>query len=51
MVRQDNGFDWGDAAIGAGGAITLVIVAAGGAYATRAHRVRRLSEHGANAAG
>jgi hypothetical protein len=45
------GFDWGDAAIGAGGAITLVVVAAGGAYATGTRRPRRLGEGSTSAAG
>jgi len=32
-TSSDNGFDWGDAAIGAGGTIALVGLAGGGVYA------------------
>ena len=40
MQRIDQGFDWGSAAIGAGGAGALVVIVAlgGTAYTTR-HRV------------
>ncbi len=33
-------FDWGDAAVGAGGAIVVLLVAAGGARATATRRAR-----------
>jgi hypothetical protein len=50
VTAHDSGLDWGDTAIGAGGAITLIVVAAGGAYATGARRARRLREGSASAA-
>jgi hypothetical protein len=31
VVHHDNGFDWGDAGIGAGGAIVLVLLLGAGA--------------------
>ena len=39
-VQSDDGFDWGDAGIGAGGALGLVLVGAGGTMAVvrRRHR-------------
>jgi hypothetical protein len=40
-VETDSGFDWGDAGIGASGALALAAIGAGAAVAT-GHRVRRL---------
>jgi hypothetical protein len=30
IISRDSGFDWGDASIGAGGALGLILAAAGG---------------------
>jgi hypothetical protein len=43
-VPTDSGFDWGDAAIGAGAAVALGMIAAGGAVATV--NLRRSHRHG-----
>jgi len=43
-VPTDSGFDWGDAAIGAGAAVALGMIAAGGAIATV--NLRRSHRHG-----
>jgi hypothetical protein len=40
-VSAPNGFDWGDAAIGAGGGIALSIIGLGGVLAVSQHRTRR----------
>ena len=37
---SSDSFDWGDAAVGAGGAIVVLLVAAGGARATATRRAR-----------
>jgi hypothetical protein len=50
VVIQSTGFDWGDAAIGAGGAIVLVLVALGGGRIAMTHRTRPLAESRVSAA-
>ena len=40
-VVERGGFDWGDAAIGAGGALGLILVLSGGTFAV----ARRRAEH------
>jgi hypothetical protein len=50
VVTHSSGFDWGDAAIGAGGAIIFVLVAFGGARATATRRAHPLGENPASAA-
>ena len=42
-VHQTDGFDWGDAAIGAVGALVIMLAVAGGARATGARRDRRFT--------
>ena len=49
-ATSGGGFDWGDAAIGAGGTIVLLLVVAGGARAAAGHRARRLGERPMSAA-
>jgi hypothetical protein len=51
VVTHDTGFDWGDAAIGAGGAIALLLVGGGATYATTARRSRRFREGRVTATG
>jgi hypothetical protein len=51
VVAHDSGFHWGDAAIGAGAAIVLLLVTGLGARATATRRSRRLAQSGAGAAG
>jgi hypothetical protein len=43
-ARSADGFDWGDAAIGAGGAIVIMSLAAGGARASVTRRRRQAGE-------
>jgi hypothetical protein len=38
LVAKDNGFAWGDAAAGAGGALAIVLISAGTTTAVRRHR-------------
>ena len=38
LVVKDNGFAWGDAAAGAGGALAIVLIGAGTTTAVRRHR-------------
>jgi hypothetical protein len=40
IAPSSNGFDWGDAAIGAGGALALTMLAAGGVFAATNGRRR-----------
>jgi hypothetical protein len=49
-ATSGGGFDWGDAAIGAGGTIVLLLVVVGGARAAAGHRARRLGERPMSAA-
>lgn len=42
-ITASNGFDWGDAGIGAGGGLALAMVGIGGALALSGRRTRRSS--------
>jgi hypothetical protein len=42
VVRHDTGFDWGDAAIGAGTAAAILLIVGGGLTATATRRARQL---------
>ena len=51
VVAHNDGFDWGDAAIGAGAAAAILLIIVGGAGATTARRGRRLGGSRATVAG
>jgi hypothetical protein len=39
-ITADGGFDWGDAGIGAGGIVALMLIGLGGAFAVSHHHAR-----------
>jgi hypothetical protein len=43
-TSSDNGFDWGDAGVGAGGTVVVLLLAAGGVYVVTTRRGRHAGE-------